>query len=203
MMLADTVDNMRNSNPQGQVQKRRPKPFQTKQYKGKGSKAENTKILKQKYEGMKGGVWEADEEQDLQKFLESGVTDLDTLSKHFTRSVRVVRRKLKKIAVAAAEDSATVDEASALTGLDVAAVRKMLLNKQKREKKKADKAKNKTLPPRDEVVELLKLLCSEVSIIRDQLSRVLPARPLSDSPAKDTVPALPPAEADETVCAAV
>jgi hypothetical protein len=135
--------------------RKREKPFQTSKRPGKGSKAEATAALKAKYGSFKGGVWEEDEERELMEELRAGNNDIYKLGEKFNRTHRVVRRKLKRIAVAMAEESQDVDRASAFTGLEVDGLKKMLANKTRREKKKAEKAKNKTLPPRDQVVDLL------------------------------------------------
>lgn len=164
-----------------QVTLKRSKPFQTKQYKGKGGKAESTRLSKLKYEGLKGGVWDEEEENMMQLLLEEGLTDVSALAEKFSRSVRVVRRKLKKIAIAVGEIRGA-EEAATFTGLDVSAVRKLLSNKEKREKKKAAKLNNKTLPPQDEVVELLKTISANVILINAQIARLMQARPQCDYP---------------------
>jgi hypothetical protein len=187
---------------------KRPKPFKTKQYKGKGSKAEAAQKLKEKYGHLKGGVWEPEEEAALLELLSNGNNDLAELARIFNRTVRVVRRKLKRLAISVTEES-SLEDAVALTGLEAEGVRKMVANKTKREKKKLEKATNKVIPPRDKVVDLL-------TEIRDLLLRLglggpqpawsqpdEQARQLCDYPA--SAPAVPrsigaPAR-DESVCA--
>src|SRR3982751_1926307 len=108
------------STPTGNCSERngkRKKPFQTKQYKGKGSKAEMAQKINEKYGHLKGGVWEPEEEERLLQMLQGGQTEQGALAAAFNRTVRVVRRKLKRIAVEAAEDGAGLEQAAALTGL--------------------------------------------------------------------------------------
>lgn len=151
--------------PHMQKKKKREKPFQTSKRPGKGSKAEATAALKAKYGHLKGGVWEPEEEEELLRTLEEGLTDIYKLGEKFNRTHRVVRRKLKRIAMARAEESQDPESAAAFTGLEVDGLKKMLANKVKREKKKAEKAKNKTLPPKDQVVELLTALNEKLDLI--------------------------------------
>lgn len=146
---------------------KRAKPFQTKKYKGKGSKAEASLKLKEKHGNLKGGVWEEDEAKHLERLLSEGNTDLNELAEIFSRSVRVIRRRLKRISLRVA-DERSLEDAAVFTGLDVEGIRKMVVNRDKREKKKMDKESNKTLPPKDAVIELL-------SDIRNQLDRLLRA----------------------------
>ena len=182
--------------------KKRAKPFQTKQYKGKGGKAESTRLLKEKYEGLKSGIWEAEEEEEIMRLLETGLTDVDTLAERFCRSPRVVRRKLKRIAIAVG-DATDAESAAKITGLDISAVRKLLTNKQKREKKKAAKTNNKTLPPKDEVVSLLKEISQTLLFMCDHLVPRLQESPPCDSPPTNPEPTLSPrVAADVSGCAA-
>jgi len=77
----------------------------------------------------------------------------------------IISQELKRIAMARAEESQDPESAAAFTGLEVDGLKKMLANKVKREKKKAEKAKNKTLPPKDQVVELLTALNEKLDLI--------------------------------------
>jgi len=162
--------------------KKREKPFQTSKRPGKGSKAEATAALKAKYGGFKGGIWEEGEEEDLKKCLTEGVKDIFVLGEKFNRTHRVVRRKLKRIALAMAEEG-DVAVAAEFTGLEVDGLKKMVANKDRRERKKAEKAKNKTLPPKDQVVELLTALNEKLTLIcRHVPGLMLPVDQLRDSP---------------------
>jgi hypothetical protein len=151
--------------------RKRAKPFQTKKRPGKGSKAEAAQATKEKYGHLKGGVWEPDEEERLRQELSAGQKDIFRLGEIFNRSHRVIRRKLKRIGTSLAEET-DVKVAADYTGLDEEGLKKMVANKVRREKKKAEKAKNKTLPPRDPVIELLTAIHTTLLALADHVGAV-------------------------------